>query len=95
MSHQSSTIVSVSPQGNASNILVEAYYASGLYQYLQENGFSCHPPEDAIFRSLRVYRKSDGSIEHESEVLDKSFKVNASSKDLELAIGKWLETLQQ
>ena len=47
-------------------------------------------PQEAISRTVRIYRADDGRIIRDEEPLDHAFDAEAAPKQLEKLVGEWL-----
>jgi hypothetical protein len=91
----STPIVKISAaRAGGSHVIVDSGYADSLYRYLAERSVEVTLPQEAISRTIRIYRAEDGRIKREEEPLDHTFDTKAKADELEKLIGEWLKSIQ-
>jgi len=88
------SLVQITPKDdNFSLIIIDAGYSSSLHKFLSEKEIYVTHPQEIIWKTLRVYRTSDGRIERQEEVLDMAFDARASVDQLESYVAEWISGL--
>ena len=91
----SKPIVRISAKGSGeSHVIVESGFARDLHDYLRRQSVVVTSPQEAISRTVRIYRGTDGRVVREEEPLDHAFDAEATPKQLEKLVGEWLENLR-
>lgn len=65
-----------------SSVLVEVAHAEQLHRHFRSLHLSTTPVEDAIFRTVRVERDSEGIPRIITETIDRAFDVQAMSRSI-------------
>jgi len=77
-------------QESGSHIIVDPGFAHDLHEYLRKRLVVVASPQEAISRTVRIYRADDGRIIRDEEPLDHAFDAEAAPKQLEKLVGEWL-----
>jgi hypothetical protein len=79
-----------SQESGGSHIIVDPGFAHDLHEYLRKRLVVVASPQEAISRTVRIYRADDGRIIRDEEPLDHAFDAEAAPKQLEKLVGEWL-----
>ena len=81
-------------ESDGSHVIVDSGFAQQLHDYLRQRSVVVTSPQEAISRTVRIYRASDGRIVRDEEPLDHAFDAEATPEELEKLVGEWLATIK-